>query len=362
MRNAPLLNLVLSLGLAVLIGWLLVVGQDLLLPIFTAIISVYVLITAADALSDLPVLNKLPSAVLKLLILVGFTLILAGLGLVVAVTVADLIALAPTYQANIDRLVTGIAETLGLEAQEVWTDLRAVTIDAVDLQALLVQVLGGFTSLGATVFLIVVYAAFLMSERDGFARKLAIALPDRDQAETAARVIADINKKIGDYLAVKTLINIILGVMSYAILWVMGVDFALFWALVIALLNYIPYVGSLFGVVFPVVLSLAQFGSLTTTLILAAFLTAAQTYVGNVLEPRMIGRQLNLSPFIVLVALSLWTALWGLPGAILAIPMTSMMAIVLASFDATRFLAVLLAERVGTIETDANTNTPEDDR
>jgi predicted PurR-regulated permease PerM len=69
---------------------------------------------------------------------------------------------------------------------------------------------------------------------------------------------------------------------------------------------------------------------------------AAQAWVGNILEPRMIGRQLNLSPFVVLVALSVWSALWGLPGAILAIPMTSMLVIICAAFAPTRFVAVLL--------------------
>ena len=111
----------------------------------------------------------------------------------------------------------------------------------------------------------------------------------------------------------------------------------------IGLFNYIPYVGSIIGVALPILLSLAQFGSLGTTALLGGLLIAAQTYVGNILEPRIIGRQLNLSPFVVLVALSVWSALWGLPGAILAIPLTSMLTIICGSFPETRFVAVLLA-------------------
>ena len=148
------------------------------------------------------------------------------------------------------------------------------------------------------------------------------------------------------YLAVKTLINVILGVISYAIMWAMDIDFALFWAVLIALFNYIPYVGSLLAVMLPVALSLAQFASVPTTLLLAALLTIAQVYTGNVMEPRMFSRQLNLSAFVILVALSLWTALWGLAGAILAVPLTSVMAIVFAAFPETRFIAVLLADHI----------------
>jgi predicted PurR-regulated permease PerM len=94
------------------------------------------------------------------------------------------------------------------------------------------------------------------------------------------------------------------------------------------------------------VLSLGQFAALPTTLLLLTLLVIAQVYVGNVLEPRWIGRQLNMSPFVVLVALSLWAAIWGIPGAILAVPMTSILIIVTSSFASTRFVAVLLSERV----------------
>ena len=146
-------------------------------------------------------------------------------------------------------------------------------------------------------------------------------------------------------MAIKTLINVILGVVSYLIMLFMGVDFAVFWAVLIALGNYIPYVGTV-SVLFPIVFSLAQFGSLATTLILAALLTLAQIVSDNMLEPKMIAKQLNLSPFVIVVALSLWSALWGLAGAILAVPLTSMLAIIFAAFPATRFLAVLLAERI----------------
>ncbi len=123
-----------------------------------------------------------------------------------------------------------------------------------------------------------------------------------------------------------------------------------FWAILIALLNYIPYVGSFLGVIFPVVLSMAQFGSIERTLALAALLTLAQMGVGNVLEPRMVRRKVNMSPFVVLVALALWSSIWGVSGAILAIPLTSIIAIVMGSFASTRPFAILLAENVSVYE------------
>jgi predicted PurR-regulated permease PerM len=108
------------------------------------------------------------------------------------------------------------------------------------------------------------------------APKLAAAFPRGEQAELTERILRDINRKIGDYLAIKTLINVIVATISFVILWGMGVDFALFWAVVIGLFNYIPYVGSIIGVALPVVLSLAQFGSFGTTAVLAGLLMALQ--------------------------------------------------------------------------------------
>ena len=130
----------------------------------------------------------------------------------------------------------------------------------------------------------------------------------------------------------------------FVVMLLVGVDFALFWAILIGLLNYIPFIGSLIGVIFPVLLAVAQFGSIQTALLVLVLLTAAQLWVGNGLEPKMIGKKVNLSPFVVLVSLGLWTSLWGVAGSILAIPLTSILAIIFSHFDGTRPLAVLLSD------------------
>ncbi len=345
MPNTRLFNLVLAIALVIMVGWLLVNGKGLLLPIFTAIISVYILNSCVMALTRLPVVGWLPVWSLRLIVLMVFTACIIGMMLVVSVTVDQLLTVAPTYQQNLESLLARLTTFFGVRTDPTWEEIRAATIGQVDLRGLLAYLLASLTSIGGSIFLVVVYAAFLFGERASFGAKLDAAFP-RTQATQTREMIGDINARIGEYLAVKTLINIILGLVSWGILWAMNVDFALFWAVMIGLMNYIPYVGSLIGVAFPVVLSLAQFGAVLPSLLLAALLTSAQMYVGNALEPRMIGRQLNLSPFVVLVALSLWTTLWGIPGAILAIPMTSMITIICAGFPDTRFVAILLAEKV----------------
>jgi AI-2 transport protein TqsA len=340
--GSPLLTLVLSLALVLMVGWLLMIGKGVLLPIVFAVIAVYILSTAAQALGRLPGLRHLPSLVVHGLVLLLFSLAMGALALVVSVTLNDLVAAMPRYQQNLEALAGTVADLAGLESPT-WDEIVDMTLGSLNLQSLTLRALGGASSFGLTFFLILIYAGFLMVERRHFATKLAVAFPQGDRAELTGRILHDVNRKIGQYLAVKTAVNIILGAISFVILWFMGIDFAIFWALVIALFNYIPYAGSVLGVVLPVILSMAQFGSLGTTAVLGALLIAAQAYVANVLEPRMVGRQLNISPFVVLLSLAVWSALWGLPGALLAVPLTAMIAIICNAFPATRFVAALIA-------------------
>jgi AI-2 transport protein TqsA len=345
-----LLVVTLGLALALMIGWLLSIGRGLLMPIVVAVLAVYIITSASSAMARYRATRWMPPIVRKAILLLGFTLILTGFNGVVIVTVRDLVAQAPVYQDNLERLVTSGMRTLGIAGNPDWQTIQAVTIGRIDMQALLGGVAGSVGALAGIVVLVVVYAVFLFAEAAGFPHKLSVALPDRVQAARTMEVIQSINTRIGEYLAIKTLINVIIGTISYVILWLFGVDHALFWALMIGVLNYIPYFGSLIAVVFPVMMSVVQFGSVQLTLALAVLLTAAQMFVGNYLEPRMIGRKVNMSPFVVVVALSFWTAFWGIPGAVLAVPLTSMLAIILAAFTPTRPFAVLLAQDVSEFE------------
>jgi AI-2 transport protein TqsA len=345
-----LLAIVLSLALVVLVGFLLFAGKSLLIPIFVAVISVYVLVAASEAITRLPGGSALPEWFRRMLVLALFLVAALMLGSVMIATAEQISRRLPEYSDNVTKLITALYLGLGFDHPDL-TKLWQRIVEAFPLQRLAGIALGQISAMAGLLFMVVVYATFLMSERNGFARKIRVALPG-ERGARASQIVERVNSAISDYLAVKTLVNVILAVMSYAVLWVMGVDFALFWAILIGLLNYIPYVGSLLGVVFPVALSVAQFGSVGTTLLLAALLTAAQMWVGNSLEPKMVGKKVNMSPFVVLVALSVWSSLWGTAGAILAIPMTSIIAIVMASFQATRPFAVLLAEDVGVFEDD----------
>ena len=126
-------------------------------------------------------------------------------------------------------------------------------------------------------------------------------------------------------------------------LLLVGVDFAGFWAFTIFLLNYIPTVGSIIATLFPAVLALIQFDTFAEFFIVLIAVGAIQLVVGNVLEPKMMGSTLNVSPLIVMLSLTLWGSIWGVAGMFLSVPITVIMLIIFAHFEKTRYLAVLLS-------------------
>ncbi|KIC48039.1 transporter [Tateyamaria sp. ANG-S1] len=332
-----------GVALVIMIGWLLWIGQPVLLPVIAALISVYILSTTATNMERFPLLRRFPLWARHTLVLIAFAGGLALLFALVTNNIAQVMTALVRYEANLDALVTRSAGLLGIQDEPTWSNLRRMTFDEIDIRSWIAPALVSLQGLGKFLFLVILFATFFMAERGSLAKKLLLAFGNDGSGEKALELLRRINDRIGGYLSVKTAANIILGAISYAIMLALGIEFALFWAVLIAFLNYVPYLGSLIGVIFPVLLSLAQFGTLSMAGLVFVSLTAAQMFVGGYLEPRMMGRAFNLSPFMILLALLFWSTLWGLPGAVLAVPMTTSLVLVLAEIRSTRPLAIMLS-------------------
>lgn len=338
MRNATY-----ATALTLMLGWLLWMGRPILLPVFAAVISVYILSAAATGMQNIPVIGRLPAWARRAVILIVFTILVTLLFILVINNLAQIAVILPTYESNLQLLIKQNASMLGIEGEPTWENLRSVTLDQIDVKSWIAPALLSLRGFGITLFLIVLYSSFLIAERGVMAKKVIIAMGDAESGQRAISLLSRINERIGQYLFMKTIVNIILGVISFFIMLALGIELALFWAVLIAFLNYIPYIGSLIGVIFPVLLGLAQFGNLSMAMVVMIALTMAQIIVAFYLEPKMMGRAFNLSPFIVLLALAFWSTLWGVPGALLAVPLTVSLVLVLAELPATRPIAILLS-------------------
>jgi predicted PurR-regulated permease PerM len=184
---------------------------------------------------------------------------------------------------------------------------------------------------------------FLLFEQRIFDRKLHALMRDPGRADRVRELLGRISRQIEGYVWVKTLTSLLTGVVSFLIMWAVGIDFAEFWALVIFLLNFIPIIGALLGVIFPSLLALVQFETIVPFLIASSALSATQFVVGNLIEPRLMGRQLNLSPLVIILSLAFWGALWGIVGMILCIPIAVIIMIICGHFGPTRPVAIMLS-------------------
>ena len=181
-KDAPFLNFVLAVVLVLALGWLLVIGKFILLPLASATILALMIHAATEALSRLPLLCRLPAFALRLGLLTAFALVVLLLYAVVASTVDDIVLRTPAYEENLRDIVSRIAAYFHIESGEAWQAIREATIDEIDLRQLALSVLGALTSTGVAVLITMVFTIFLLSERKSLAEKLEVAMRDRSNA------------------------------------------------------------------------------------------------------------------------------------------------------------------------------------
>jgi predicted PurR-regulated permease PerM len=140
-------------------------------------------------------------------------------------------------------------------------------------------------------------------------------------AMATARVIQDVVDDTSAYLGTITMINITLGLIISGSLWLLGMPTPLMWGGIVALLNYIPYLGPIFGALLLAVGGLMTFGDIWTAFVPAALMIALHTIEANAITPFVVGHRLTINPLLILISLSFWGWVWGTPGALLAVPL-----------------------------------------
>ena len=339
-NKLKLQNFVLSAILVVIIFYVLVVGQTILLPLVIAIVFWYLITLLSEGFGKIKLgektLNKLSRYILSFLV---FFAIIWGLVELIAINIGGVVRVAPVYQANLEARWESILELLHIEQEPTLAQLTEV----VDLAQFITGLAASLTNVAANMGIILIYVIFLLLEQGNFGDKVA-ALANSEEKERSVRLlIKKINKDVKKYISIKMLTSTSTGVLSYIFMKVVGVDFAEFWAVLIFLLNFIPTIGSIVATIFPSLITLVQFESYTPFFVVLGGVTAIQVCVGNILEPRLMGNSLNLSPLVILLNLSLWGLIWGIPGMFLCVPFLVISAIVFSHVPQTRSIAILLS-------------------
>lgn len=201
------------------------------------------------------------------------------------------------------------------------------------------SVAGIVTSTG----MILVYMIFLFVEQSTFNKKFSALIPNKKEYKKARFIVDSIDDNMKKYLFMKTLLSGITGVLSYFWLQMIGVEFAGIWAFIVFITSYIPTIGAIVACALPILYSLVTAPSLQQPLLTAAGLIALQVIFGNILEPKLTGKTLNLSTLAILINLVFWGMIWGVAGMFFSVPLLVAIFIITAQFDSTRWIAVLLS-------------------
>jgi predicted PurR-regulated permease PerM len=338
-----------GVGLAVMVGWVLVIARPIILPVMAAIIVAYVVLGLAELIGRVPGLRALPAALRYALAVAGC---LAGIGLIMwlmVVNFGQVAALMPRYQEQLLAAIQRGAVQIGIDDEPNWQTLRRDVLQHINMQRLLFASAASVASIVGSFTVVLIYAGFLLAEKGAFANKVARLSDEPAKVAQIQALIRDINSRIGTYLVMKTLVNAMLAAASYLILRFFGIEFAGFWAILIGLFNYVPYFGGIVGVALPTVLALLQYGDFWQVVVFVLAMSVPQVVLGSFVEPWMMGNSLNLSPFVILVGLVAWMSMWGIAGAILSVPIMAILVIIFSEFDSTRPIAVLLSKegRIG---------------
>jgi predicted PurR-regulated permease PerM len=276
--------------------------------------------------------------------LIATILLFSFVGFIVSVVSANISFLSSNlsvYQANVENVIKLINETFNID---LFDNLKAKSGE-LNFSNLVRMAINSITAIFSNVFILLIYILFMLMEEAGFVHKLRAIYPERENLDATLNLLNKIDHTVGQYLLLKSFMSVITGTLSFFVLLIIGVDAAFFWAFIIFVLNYIPTIGSLIATIFPTIFALLQFGELAPALWVLAIIGLIQVVVGNVIEPKVMGNSLNLSPLVVILALSIWGALWGITGMVLSVPITVILLILFSAFPKTKPIAILLSEK-----------------
>ncbi len=266
-----------------------------------------------------------------------------GLGLMMYHSVEDLSDNWPRYQRHVEKMARQIGELLPEPTASQLREYVRKEEPSIEGRVKMVQTaLGTFVGFLSQVVLVLIYLVFLLAERVSLGRRLEKGFAGPHSGQTVA-LVERIHASIGQYLAVKTAMSLAGGLLTTVVLLIFGVDYAVLFGIMAFLLNFIPYLGCWVAVLLPTALALVQFESPWQALILLVVLLTMQNVIGYVIEPRLAGSRLNLSPLVIILSLAFWGTLWGVVGMILAVPLVVVVKSVLENIPETRPLATLLS-------------------
>jgi predicted PurR-regulated permease PerM len=286
--------------------------------------------------------KRVPSALAVLIVMAAMVAFLLSLGMVVGASLNSFSNALPSYQTRLHDMLFGFKAFLAGKGIAI-TD--KVLLGYVNPEAVLNFTGGLFAALSSVLsntLLILFTITFMLLEASGLPVKLRLVLDvPKASLPKFTKFVHDIRR----YMVIKTLINLVAGILITLWLSVLGVDFPVLWGFLAFLLHFVPSVGSIVAAVPAVLLALIQLGGGSAALTAVGYVVIGMT-VGNVVEPRIMGHRFGMSPLVVFLSLIFWGTLLGVVGALLCVPLTMTLKLACEANEDTRWISVLLGPEV----------------
>jgi predicted PurR-regulated permease PerM len=333
-HNARAATLIIA---TVLVGAVVFWLRDILAPLALALFLMVIIDGLARVIEKR--LKFVPPKVALGLALVFTTLVFVLTAYEVTIHATTFLAQLIAYAPQINGLVQNIGQKLGMSVPPTVDQL----ISEVNLPHYLSALAGAAKAIASGAVFVFIYLIFLLISRSGFEAKGRMLFASEDGFQQAQAVFIRIRRGVERYVWVQTMAALIIAAASFALMRVIHLHNAVFWAFLIFIFAYIPILGGAIGILLPPIFALVQFGAGWQPLLLLIGAEAIHFVVSNFIAPRMQGISLNVDPVVVVLSLAFWGAIWGVPGMFLSTPLTVVAIVVLIQFPSTRWLAVLLS-------------------
>jgi AI-2 transport protein TqsA len=282
--------------------------------------------------------RRVPKAAAMLIVLAGLLLLFAVFAVVIGSTLTSFSSNVADYESTLTDIGNSFTQFLKDKGLNVPDDLLSGIIQPAKVLALTASAVNGVLGMMGRTFLIFLIVLFILMEIGSFSVKVKAI---RYGSGRSDGYFSDIARNIRQYLWIKTIVSVSVGVLIYFALLIMGLDYPLLWALIAILMNYIPNIGSVIATVPVVLFALVQLGlgGAIWTLVLNMVI---HNLVGNFIEPKIMGKGLGLSTLVVFISLMFWGFMFGTVGMILSVPITMTIKIILEQDEKTRWAALLL--------------------
>lgn len=354
------LNVCAALGITALTVYVLVIGQSFLQPLVVAVVLWYLIITLQQTIMATRRFGlRIPYAPAMLLAIAGVVGAIWVLVALINSSINELIASAPQYQDRFQQLVRRGVQLLGLPQENPLEGL----VGRISIPQMVSRIALALTGLAGDLGLILIYTGFLLLEHRTFSRKLEAMSKTEFQHTQVRTAFEEISHDIKTYVRIKTALGLITALLVYAIMKGVGLQLSEFWAVVTFVSYFIPTVGAIISVLGPMLLLIIQFTDVALITGVSIAIVTIQVVMNNAIEPKLVGRSLNLSSLVIIVSLVFWGLVWGVLGMFLCVPFMVIINIVLSKFEATRPIAVMLSAdgNVGARPTAARARVPVED-